>query len=258
MRIFIHADMEGVAGIDRLEQVRIGGEAYAEGCRMLVRELNLVTDLCFRHGATAVTISDTHGGGGNVATDQLDPRAGTSLPAWPRLMTGLEGHDGLFLLGHHAMAGTRAAFLEHSFSSSSIFGFEMDDRPVGEIGIEACYAAAHGVPTLLVSGDEATVQEASLELPEARGVAVKKATCRNRCSTYPLEEVKRRFDEAIAAVLAQPAPEATPVQWPRKMRRTCMRTDMADEFCDRHSGAERVDGCTVAWTATRPEQLVHP
>lgn len=259
MRIFIHADMEGVAGIDRIEQVQIGGPSYGEGCRMLARELNFVADTCFRHGAEAVTVSDTHGGGGNIATDDLDARVACSLPTWPQLLTNIErDHDVLFLLGHHAMAGTPKAFLEHSFSSKTIFSVKMDDRPVGEIGIEACYAAAFGVPTALVSGDETAIRETAAELPNARGVAVKHAQRRNRCSVYAREEVDRRFDAAIAAILKEPPPAPEPVKWPKRMSITYMRTDFADAFCDRHPDAERVDGCTVAWSASGPHQLVQP
>jgi len=259
MRVYIHADMEGIAGINLEAQVKVGGDRYEEGRRLLARECNWVTDACFRHGASAVTVSDTHFGGGNLTAEVLDPRASLSLPRWPYLLSNIdEDYDVMFLIGHHAMAGTLYGFLEHSFSSGAIHRITMDGRPVGEIGIESLFAAAFGVPTGLVSGDAATAAETETELPRAERVILKHARMRNRCSCLPFDETDRLFDEAVERVLKNPLPKADPVEWPKSMAITYHKTDFADEFMSRHPQAERIDGCTVSWRAERPEQLVQP
>jgi len=262
MKIYLHADMEGASGINRIEQVKKEfPDAYAEGCRLLARELNVFIDAAFRHGASGVTVCDTHGGGGNLAADQLDPRAALDLPAFPQLLAALDdSFDAVFLVGHHAMAGTPSAFLDHSFSSASIFALEMDGRAVGEIGIEALYAAARGAPVALVSGDAATAEETRRELPDAETVVLKRAQIRNRCSCLPLEEADRRIDEGVRRALAAlpPKPDPAAIAWPRRMQTTFFRTDMADEFRQKHTRAERLDGCRVAWQANSHFELLHP
>lgn len=50
---------------------------------------------------------------------------------------GIDGFDGLILLGYHAMAGTGAAVLEHSMSSVRIQNYWINGEKAGETAIDA-------------------------------------------------------------------------------------------------------------------------
>jgi D-amino peptidase len=68
--------------------------------------------------------------------------------------------DGLILLGYHAMAGTPRAILEHTMSSKGWQNFWMNGEKAGEVAIDAGIAGDHGVPTIMVSGDDKVCAEA--------------------------------------------------------------------------------------------------
>ncbi|MBN1675832.1 MAG: M55 family metallopeptidase, partial [Kiritimatiellae bacterium] len=92
-------------------------------------------------------VCDTHHGGGNSRLDAMlaDPRV-TYLQkprgfhgAEFRWLPGLDGTVDAFLLpGHHAKAGTKNAFLPHTWTCVWA-DFGINGRSVGEIGIETCY-----------------------------------------------------------------------------------------------------------------------
>jgi len=89
--------------------------------------------------------------------------------------------DGFMLPGHHAKGGTPGAFLPHAWSLTWA-DFRINGQSVGEIGIEACYAAHFGVPLVLVQGDEAACREAEAQFPGVVTAAVKRALDPDTCA----------------------------------------------------------------------------
>jgi D-amino peptidase len=155
MKIYILADMEGISGIRMPEQVQLGAEQYVAACALMMADMNAAIDAAFAADATEVVACDTHGGGGQIKVEQMDPRATYEMPGANAMMPALdESFAGVVLLGHHAMAGTRNGFLDHTMSSGHWFEFRVNGQAVGEIGIEAAYAAHFNVPVIAVSGDD--------------------------------------------------------------------------------------------------------
>jgi D-amino peptidase len=109
----------------------------------------------------------------------------------------------MFLIAYHAMAGTDGGVLSHSYSSQSIQNIWLNDRPIGEIGLDAALAGAVGVPVLLVTSDLAGTQEAKAILgPNVRTVAVKEGLGRNSAiSLHPHKAQALIRDAAEDAVL---------------------------------------------------------
>ena len=89
-------------------------------------------------------------------------------------MPGIANCDALILLGYHAMAGTPEAILEHTMSSIAWQNFWLNGEPAGEIAIDSSIAADHGVPTIMVSGDDKACKEALARIPGVVAVEVKK------------------------------------------------------------------------------------
>jgi len=161
MKIFVMVDMEGISGICRSSQVSQTGEHYQAGRRYLTLDVNACVAGCFAGGANKVVVRDVHGCGYHFIWDELDGRAEYIQGSSPaKRMPDIESFDGLILLGYHAMAGTPQAILEHTMSSKSWQNFWMNGQKCGEVAIDAGIAGDHGVPTIMVSGDDKVCQEA--------------------------------------------------------------------------------------------------
>jgi D-amino peptidase len=248
MKIYILADMEGISGIRRPEQVQRDQAEYGPGCELMMQDINAAIAGAFAGGATEVIAADTHGGGGQVRLDRMDGRASYEMPAVGKLMPSLDASfGGLILLGHHARAGTLNGFLDHTMNSSAWFEYRINDRVVGEIGIEAAWAGHHGVPVVMVSGDQATADEARDLLGDVECAVVKWGLGRNRARCLSLEKAHALVRETAArAVTRAGRGEFHPYQpqTPGVSQLTLYRSDYADEMAAR-AGVERVDARTV-------------
>jgi D-amino peptidase len=209
-----------------------------------------------RSGADEVIVCDTHHGGGNLPLEEMpaDPRVtyhGRSRGLHDgevRLMPGLdESVDGLMLMGHHAKAGTADASLPHS-NNLDWADVRINGRSVGELGLEACYAAHWDVPVILVQGEEAACREAEALFPGVVTAPVKRALARDLCTGPDAgtarELTARKVGEAIARArtCARPAPyrPALPLVLAIRMR----SVEEADRAA-RQPGVRRVDPFTV-------------
>ena len=161
MRVFISVDMEGISGITLPEQVSRGESLYQEARRFMTWDANACVEGCFRGGADEVAVWDAHASGFNMLWDQMDPRVmllqGNSVLG---RMHDIARFDALILLGYHALAGERAAVLEHTMSSASWQNFWLNGKKAGELAIDAGIAGDAGVPTIMASGDDKLCREA--------------------------------------------------------------------------------------------------
>jgi D-amino peptidase len=147
VKVFVSVDMEGISGITLPEQVRRGESLYQEARRFMTWDANACAEGCFRGGATQVVVWDAHGSGFNMLWDQIDSRV-ELLQGSSDLgrMHDIETYDALILLGYHAMAGERAAVLEHTMSSAGWQNFWLNGKKAGELAIDAGIAGDAGVP----------------------------------------------------------------------------------------------------------------
>ena len=215
-----------------IEQGQRDSAEYQPACKLMMDDLNTAIDAAFAAGATEVVACDTHGGGGQVKVEQMDARAVYETPNAGLKMPSLdESFSALVLLGHHAKAGTLNGFLDHTESSASWFEFRINNQTVGEIGIEAAYAAHFGVPVIAVSGDEATAAEARALLGEVECPLVTKGIGRNRARCLSTVQVHKCIHEAISEAVSD-VRRFSP--WkpglPATIELTVYRSDMADSY----------------------------
>lgn len=176
MKIYIFCDMEGISGITQPDHVSAGSTLYSLGCKLMVMDINACIEGCFTAGADEVIIKDGHCNGVNVSPLEIDPRAILIQGAvGSKRYPGIDDCDALILLGYHAMAGTKNAVLEHTFSSAHIQNMWLNGKLAGEFAIDATIAAEHGIPTIMTSGDDKLCVEAKTFLPEVITCQVKKA-----------------------------------------------------------------------------------
>jgi D-amino peptidase len=181
-KVYIATDMEGCSGVTCSEQV-----ASEEGKELMAGDMNACIEGCFAAGATEVVVRDHHSSGRNVDPEAIDERATLIQGATPDdRFKGIEGADAIILLGHHAKALTPNGTLAHSYSSASIQGMWLNERSVGEIGVDATIASEHEVPVVMVSGDDKACAEAEDWIPGVVTCQVKTGTGTQSADVLPL------------------------------------------------------------------------
>lgn len=123
------------------------------------------------------------------------------------MMQGLDdSFDGVFFVSYHgSMSGTPAT-LSHTYNPLAIAEVRLNGAVTGESGINALVALGHGVPVLLITGDQTTAAELRPFCPDARAAVVKKSISRFAAeSLHPhracalIERTAREAVEALAA-----------------------------------------------------------
>lgn len=274
MKIYIAVDMEGISGICSPEYVLTSGRHYAAGQRLLTADVNAAVRGAFDGGADEVIVADVHGGSGNILVESLDSRAlllaGNHFPCrFPFLDDDV---DGMFLIGYHAMAGTRMANLEHTMSSAAWHRFCVNGTPYGEVEIDAEIAAESGVPVVMVSGDDKLCEESRAWLGDIEAAVVKQGLARQSAlclspaqgNRVVYAHAKRAVERLASGEKFRPAEVVSPavVALTYKM--------VPDADAASIPGTRRIDGYTVEtpcehlsdmfrgiWSVHGVEQKVH-
>lgn len=163
MRVFICADIEGVAGVASRDEIMPGGVDWQSARIRMTLETLAAIEGARAAGATGFVVADSHGTATNLIPEML-PDDAELVRAWPRRLMMMEGIDhGPFacalLLGHHAGVG-RVGGLAHSFAGRLFTSMTLNGRDLPECALNAAIAGQYGVPTTLISGDDACIAEA--------------------------------------------------------------------------------------------------
>lgn len=187
MRIMISADMEGATGVTWANDVQLGTEQWQRFRKLFTGDVNACVAGLFAGGATDVLVNEAHSSQRNLLLEDLDERArmltGRHKPL--SMMQGIDsGMAGVVFLGYHARAGLDGV-LSHTYLPNSITGVWLDGVHASEGRLNAALAAEHGVPVLLVTGDNLTCVDAGDYAPGARQVAVKECVSRYAAICLP-------------------------------------------------------------------------
>lgn len=196
-KIFIVTDLEGASGVYKFLQTREKDTPLnIQACEYLMGDLIAVVKGLRDGGATDIIILDGHGSQ-TVIPDLMQPGAmyitGLGKPASGGPLWGLDkSFAGFIQIAAHAMMGTPDGVLNHTQSSKSENRYWYNDVESGEMAQGAAIAGYFGVPTIMVSGDEATCLEAKKFFgPGCVTVAVKKGIAREAAILYPFEETRK-------------------------------------------------------------------
>jgi len=258
MRVMVHTDLEGVAGVFAIAQCGGGGvppEPWAR--RALSAEVNACVEGIFdEEPAAELDVRDGHGAAGFDAETLTNKPALVSGKNSPNLG---EGFAALFFVGQHSMANTPGANLPHSYSHE-VEHYKLNGQPVGEFHMHVYRAGTvHGVPAAFLSGDEAAVAEARSLVPEIVGVAVKKALGPEEAEPLPDEEarglIRRGAAEAVRRVRAgRVKPVRIEPPYVLEVRALPGQEALVEDFLSR--GAERVDARTVVIRSDEPKAIM--
>lgn len=163
MRVYISSDIEGVAGVVNREHTNPNGFEYESARRWMTGELLAILAEFRSAGAKEFVISDSHGNGLSLMYDEL-PADTRLIRSWPRPLLMMEGVDqGTFdaavLHGYHSSASSIDGGFCHTLSTAAIAGLIINGQEMSEASISTYVAGHFGVPVVMVSGDDAAINE---------------------------------------------------------------------------------------------------
>jgi D-amino peptidase len=169
IRIFISVDTEGPTGIADWWAHDPQHPLYQERRQLLMSDINAAIEGCLAGGATEVLVSDDGKNGTNTIPETINPAAkliygrGFGAGMTPPLLDGIdESFAGIIMLGTHAKEGTPTGVLAHTLTGQSQKHrrYYYNGRESGEMTMYALVASHYKVPIIMVTGCEATCQEA--------------------------------------------------------------------------------------------------
>lgn len=252
MKVFISADMEGVSGVIHGEHVRRQGKEYELARKLMTGEVNAAVEGAFEAGAKSVVVNDSHGSMRNIIPEELhkDAELITGSPKPLFMMEGLDSSfNAVFFIGYHGMRGSYPSILEHTYSSRVVYDLFVNDRPIGETGINAAIAGYYNVPVALVSGDKKLAEEAQMFLGDIETVVVKEAVGRTaaRCISPTRARLLIRRG-AFKAIKQVDRLKPFSIKPPINLKVAFINSGMA-EMAELVPSSKRVNGRTVAFSS---------
>jgi len=176
MKLYIHTDIEGVAGMVHFEDRNDTSVAnYFQRLRLhklLTGEVNAAIEGALEAGGIdEILVNDSHGSGYSIIFEDLNPAAQiihgplTRQPFWTPCLD--ESVDLMFCVAQHAMANSNGV-LAHS-------AWYCNGHYFGEAGMAMALAGYYGIPAVLVTGDVTCCDQVKDLVPEIETVAVKEA-----------------------------------------------------------------------------------
>jgi D-amino peptidase len=258
MKLFISSDIEGTAGIVDWQQVRASGADYALGRRLLTAEVNAAIDGAAEAGAGEIVVNDSHSTMQNIDPGALHHHAsylsGRHKPLY--MMEGLDGtFDAVFMVAYHGAIGAERAVLSHTYNPLAVWEAHLNGIAVGESALNALVAQHHRVPVVLITGDEATADEARPFLPDIEAVVVKRSITRFAAESLHPDRACELIRDGAARALARASTISPPaIGLPVTLEVTFLTADMA-EMSTWIRGVERAGVRTVTITDEEPLRL---
>ncbi len=249
MRIFISADIEGVAGVVNAQQGSPGNPEYERARRLMTQEVNAAIAGAFDGGASYVLVNDSHGPMTNLIAEDLDPRAELVLgrPKAMSMAAGLDdSFDAVFFTGYHSGAG-RHGVLSHTVSGFAFQALRMNGIDTAEATLYGAYAGGLGVPVVLLSGDEQLQAQCEPHFPGAEFVVVKHALGHRAARALSPELARTRIRAAAERAVQKPKAHALfLIPGPVRLEADLASVGMAD-LCAIIPVAERIGPRSVAF-----------
>jgi D-amino peptidase len=203
LNVFVSVDIEGISGVVHGDFMMPQRSDYLLGRRLMTQDANAAIQGLVEGGAEFILVNDGHGPMRNILIEDLHPAAHlVSGSGDAKDYCQLEGadivkFDAAVCIGYHAMAGTVRAIHPHTIAGGVVGELRLNGRPHGELGLNAAILGSLGIPTIMVSGDQALAEEAGDFLPDmVEKVEVKRATGRNAAICRPLASAREDITNA--------------------------------------------------------------
>lgn len=208
LKVFISADMEGVAGAVSPDQLGPTGFEYQRFREFMTAEVNAAIEGARAAGATEIVVADSHGNMQNLLIDRL-PADVLVIRGGGRPLGMIHGIDSTFhaivFLGYHSATTNLQGVRAHTFSSARYTGVTLNGRQLAESTFNAALAAHYGVPVVAISGDDAAVRELQEIVPNVATAIVKEAIGFHAAATRTPEAAQALIRDAVRGGLARRA-----------------------------------------------------
>jgi D-amino peptidase len=202
LKVYISADMEGVAGVVTADQLGPTGFEYERFRGFMTAEVLAAIQGARDAGATTIVVSDSHGNGENLLIERFSGDV-SIVRSWPRPLGMMEGIDSSFaaavFIGYHASTNSLTGVRAHTMSSATLTSVELNGVAVPESGFNAAIAGRFGVPVVAISGDESAVGEAQRLIGPMEGAVVKHSISFHAAQTMTPEAAQALIREKVKA-----------------------------------------------------------
>jgi D-amino peptidase len=200
--------MEGITGVVSNEQLSPTGFEYQRFREFMTAEALAAIQGARDAGATEILLSDSHGNGQNLLIERL-PADVKVVRSWPRPLMMMQGIDSSFdaaiFIGYHSGTTNSKGVRAHTISSARLTSVELNGRSMSEAGINAAIAGHFGVPVVMISGDDAAVEEARAMIGNLEGAVVKQSLSFHSAVTMTPEAGQALIRQRVAAGLQRRA-----------------------------------------------------
>ncbi len=178
MKVFISADIEGVATTTLWEETRTqtNPAQAAPHAKQMTAEVLAACKGAMKAGADYILVRDAHGSATNIDITQL-PECVEVVRNWTGSPCGMvEGIDDSFdaamYVGYHAAAGRDGTPLCHTCTLSTVW-IKLNGVKMSEFTMYSLYVNSLGVPSVFLSGDKTIVEDSRDMHPLLKTVATK-------------------------------------------------------------------------------------
>ena len=204
LKILISVDMEGIAGVVTGDQLSPEGFEYQRFRDFMTKEAVAAVQAAKEAGATEILIVDAHGNGQNLLIEQF-PKDVRIIRSWPRRFSMIAGidqsFDAVMFIGYHSSTNNTKGVRAHTFSSARLTRVALNDREVSEGSWNAAIAGHFGVPVVMVSGDDAAIQEVRSLIGNIEGAEVKQSLGFHSAKTLTPEASRELIAQKVTAGL---------------------------------------------------------
>ncbi|MGE8206854.1 M55 family metallopeptidase [Heyndrickxia sp. NPDC080065] len=175
MKLYISADIEGVAGVVHGEHTARDGREHDRARLLMTEEVNACIRGALSVGVSEIVVNDSHGTMRNLLPELLHPEA-ELISGSPKKLAMVEGLDETFdaaiFLGYHTKKGD-FGLLNHTFNGKVVRSIVVNGKEYGEFGLNALVAGHFGIPVICVSGCDRLALEARELIPMINTAVVK-------------------------------------------------------------------------------------
>ncbi|MFY2156751.1 M55 family metallopeptidase [Cytobacillus firmus] len=204
MKLYLSVDMEGITGLADHTHVGSSKHNYERSRVIMTDEANHVVTAAFEEGCSEVIVNDSHSKMNNLLIERMHPETqlitGDVKPY--SMVQGLDSSfSGAVFVGYHARASMKGVM-----SHSMIFGVRhmyINDHAIGEMGFNAYVAGYHGVPVLMVAGDDQAALEAENLIPNVTTAVVKETISRSAVKSLTPAKAGQLLREKAAEALSK-------------------------------------------------------
>lgn len=261
MKMLISADFEGVSGVVDRHQCFPGNQEFEWARRLWIQQINAIVEGAIAAGATEIVVNEAHSAMNYIIPELLHPKA-SFISGYVKTDNQMEGLDetftGAVIMGH-SMAGTAEAVLNHSYLMRDVVGLRLNDEPIGELGLNAFWAAYHKVPLIMVVGDDKTAAEAKALNPKIEAAIIKHGLSQFTAHHLPVHEANQMIRKTAERAMRRAASgEIPPLVLPESLT---LEIDFSlseiAHLCSFIPGVERVNSRTVRYTSVDYREIMH-